>query len=264
MFRVKISVATYEFGQDLRTALQTAMRIGAQGVQFDLRNQVTAADYGQTARRQLLNAISERALVPASAHFALKSSLFENERLEERLDAVRNAMVFASQLKLRVLTIRMGRLPQVESSEYTESVLPILCDLASHANHVGVQLCIIPAGDSAESLVALLNQIKSGPVGIDGDLASWVLSGRSPQTQLRELNQLISHIEIRDAVRDVDGIGEEVPVGRGEIDWDEVAGLIGEMDYAGWLNVRRSSGNDKIGDCERAIKYLHHLIPMES
>ncbi len=263
MFRVKISVATYEFDQDIRSALHTAMKIGAQGVQFDLRSQLRPADYGSTARRQLQNYLGERNLQPASAHFSLRSSLFENERLEQRLEAVRNAILFASQMKLRTLTMRLGRLPDLESEEAKQVIFPIMRDLVTHANHFGVTICVIPAGDSAETLLSFLNQIKTGPIAIDADLGSWVLSGRSPGKQLRELNQVIEHIDIRDAVRDVDGVGEEVPVGRGEIDWDEIAGLIEEMGYSGWLNVRRSTGNDKIGDSMRAIQYLRNLIPME-
>ncbi len=263
MFRVKISVATYEFGQDVRSALHTAMKIGAQGVQFDLRSQLRAADYGETARRQLQNYLGERNLQPASAHFSLRSSLFENERLDERLEAVRNAIVFASQLKLTTMTLRLGRLPDLDSEEAQQLIFPIMRDLATHANHFGVTICVIPAGDSAETLLSFLKQITTGPIAVDADLGSWILSGRSPEKQLRELNEVIQHVEIRDAVRDVDGIGEEVPVGRGEIDWDEIAGLIGEMDYSGWLNVRRSTGNDKIGDSMRAIQYLRNLIPME-
>lgn len=262
MFRVKISVASYELGQDVRTALHTAMTMGAQGVQFDLRSQVRPSDYGETARRQLLNYLSERDLKPASSTFSLRSSLFEKDRLEERLEAVRNAIVFASQLKIRVMTLRVGRLPESDSDEYQNLILPIICDLVTHANHFGVVICLIPAGDSPEALLSFLDEIKTGPVAIDADLGSWVLSGRSPSNQLRELHNVIGHVEIRDAVRDVDGIGQEVPLGRGEIDWDEIAGLLGEIEYSGWLNVRRSTGNDKIGDSNRAVQYLNNLIPM--
>lgn len=263
MFRIKISVATYEFGQDIRTALHTAMEIGAQGVQFDLRNQLSSRDYGATARRQLLNYLSERSLKAASAHFSLRSSLFEKERLSERIEALRNAIEFASQLSIRTLTLRIGRLPAEDSEQYQNLVLPILLDLASHANHYGVVLAIIPAGDSHSALLSLIEKVKTGPICVDADLAAWVLSGRSPVVEIRELNAVIGHIEIRDAVRDVDGIGEETPMGRGEIDWDEIAALIGEMEYSGWLNVRRSGGIDKIGDAMRAIKYLNNLIPTE-
>lgn len=263
MFRVKISVATYEFDQEIRSALHTAMKIGAQGVQFDLRQQLRPAEYGDTARRQILNYLSERNLQVASTHFSLRTSLFEKQRLDERLEAVRNAIVFASQLKSRVLTLRIGRLPAETAPEYKDLIIPVCNDLATQANHYGVTICLIPAGDPADALLNFLEHIKTGPIAIDADLGGWVLSGRSTSEQLRSLNEVIGQVEIRDAVRDVDGVGEEVPVGRGEIDWDEVAALLAEMDYSGWLNVRRSSGTDKVGDSMRAIQYLRNLIPSD-
>ena len=244
-------------------ALQTAMRMQADGVQIDLRSQVRPVDYGQTAQRQLLNYINECNLKLASTHFMLRSPLFEPERLEERVTAVQAAIEFASQLRVRTLTIRAGRLPATDSKPFQDVVIPVLQDLAGYGNLHGVTLCIIPAGDSAESLLSLLDSIKTGPVSIDADLGGWILAGRKPEEQLRTLNAVIGHVEVRDGVRDVDGIGQEVPVGRGEIDWDEVAALLAEMDYQGWLNVRRSSGEDKVSDAARAIKYLRNLLMLE-
>ena len=261
--RVKISVATYEFGQDLRQSLHTAMNMQANGVQFDLRNQLRPSDYGETARRQLKNYLSERNLLPASACFPLRGPLFEQERLEERLAAIRGAIEFASKLRLRTLTLRIGRLPEIDSKEFQNLVFPVVQDLATHGNLHGVTICVIPSGDSSEKLSKLLDLVKTGPLAIDADLAGWVLSGRNTVAELRAFNAVIGHVEIRDGVRDVDGIGQEVPVGRGEIDWDEVAALLFEMNYQGWLNVKRTTGEDKIGDSSRAIQYLRNLMPME-
>ncbi|TWT57421.1 Xylose isomerase-like TIM barrel [Thalassoglobus neptunius] len=262
VFGRRISVATYEFGQDLRTSLHSAMQMRAQGVQFDLRTQVRAQDYGDTARRQLQNYLSERNLVAASAYFPLRASLFEVERLEERLNAVRAAMTFASKLRIRQMTLRIGRLPEADSKAYTDFVLPIMSDLAEHGNRDGVTICIIPSGDSSESLSQLLSNVKTGPLSIDGDIGGWILSRRNPQQQLRDLYQFIGQVDIRDAVSDVDGTGQEVPVGRGEAEWDEIAAILFEMEFAGWMNVRRTSGNDKIGDSNRAIQYLQNLMPL--
>lgn len=261
---MKISVATYEFELDIRTALQTAMRMHAEGVEIELRSQVRPVDYGATARRQLLNYVNECNLKLASAHFLLRHLLFEPDRLEERIAAVKSAIEFASDLRIRTLTIRAGRIPAMDSKSFQDYVFPVMQDLAAHGNRFGVTLCLKPAGDPAETLLSLIDQIKTGPVLVDADLGGWVLSGKSPESELRKLHAVVGHIEVRDGVRDVDGIGQEVPVGRGEIDWDEIAALLAEMDYQNWLNVRRSSGEDKIGDSARAIKYLRNLLLLES
>ncbi|WP_437223912.1 sugar phosphate isomerase/epimerase family protein [Planctomicrobium sp. SH661] len=261
MFRAKISVAMRAFSSDLRRALQTVMQIGAQGVQFDLRNDVTPAQYGDTARRQLLHYLNERGLQIASGHFPLRSPLAATERMGERIKALNDAIEFASKLKIRTLTLRAGRIPSEEDQESVKTLQGVLSELAGHGNRVGVTLSLIPCGDTAAEMRQLVDSVKTGPVTVDADLGAWVLNRQPIVAQLRELHDLIGHFEIRDAIRDYDGRGKEVPVGRGEVDWDEVAALIEEMGYNGWLNVDRQEGSDQAGDIERAVKYLKNLLP---
>lgn len=263
MFRAKISIATRALLLDVKPAIHQAMLMGVQGVQFDLRNELLPRDYGETARRQLLYELSERNLQAASGHFPLRSPLIAPERMDERLAAICAAMEFAAQLKIRLLTLQIGRLPPEEDAESRAVILAVLSELAAHGNHQGVVLALLPCGESTENLGQLVSEVKTGPVTVDADLAGWVLNGQPPAQQLRALHALIGHVEVRDAVRGTGGIGREVPVGRGEIDWDEVAALLSEMEYAGWLNVDRTAGNDRAGDVGRAVQYLRQLFPGE-
>src|SRR5690606_27636599 len=107
----------------------------------------------------------------------------------------------------------------------------------------------------------LIDSVKTGPVRVDADPAVWVLNRQSHVTQLRELHDIIGHFEIRDAIHGIDGRGEEVPVGQGAIDWDELLALIGEMEYSGWLNVDRQAGPDRAGDIAAGVKFLKKRLP---
>jgi sugar phosphate isomerase/epimerase len=261
MFRAKISVPTLALGSNLKRSLHAAMELGADGVQFDLYHELSVREFGPTARRQLLHALHERDMQPASAHVPLRSPLIDAEKLDARIAAIAEAIEFASHLKIRVLTLRIGRIPAEESPEYEKLLLPAVTDLAAAGNRHGVVPCLIPCGDSAESLRSLIGRVRTGPLAVEADLGGWILSRQSPVSELRELHDFIQHVQIRDAVRDLDGLGKEVPVGRGEIDWDEIAALLNEMDYAGWMNVTRTGGNDPTGDIGRAIQYMRNLLP---
>lgn len=260
MFRVKISVPTNLFSQNIRKAIDAAMALRVHGVQINLWNEVRPAEYGETARRQLLHYLNERELQLASTHFPLRNPLTASERLDERIAALREAIEFSGKLRVRTLTLRAGRIPPRDDTETYSLLYQLLSDLASCGNRHGVQLCLIPCGDSPEELRTLIDSIQTGPVGVDADLAVWVMNGQPVTSQLRSLHSLVGHFEIRDAIRDVDGHGREVAVGRGEIDWDEVAALIGEMEYAGWLNVDRQEGQDRSGDAGRAVAYLRQVL----
>lgn len=255
----RIAVATAPFRLPVRRAIVTAAACGAQGVQLDCRNEVKPDDYGETARRQLLHELGERGLSVGSLTFPLRRPLEDAEHLDQRVAALRQAMQFASQLRSRVLTVRGGRLPEESDAAGLGRLRDVLRELARYGNHIGVVLALTSAGDPPAGLVTLINEIKDGPLGIDFDPAACVLARRNASTDLREAQSAVTHIQVRDAVRDVDGGGLEVPVGRGEVDWDELLALMSEIHYAGWLTIRRTAGDDIPGDAARAVQFVRHV-----
>ncbi len=258
--RFRLAVATASFRLPLRQAVLTAARSGAQGVQFDARTEVTPAEFGETARRQLLHELNEQELHVASLTFPLRRPLHDEEHLDARVAAVRQAMEFTSQLKARVLTLRAGRMPEDDQSADQQRLRDVLRDLAGFGNRVGVTLSLTTSGDAATRLRALIEGIKEGPLGVDFDAAACIMAGQDPAAVLRDLHALVTHGQVRDAIRDLDGSGQEVPVGRGEVVWDEVLALLGETNYGGWLVARRTSGDDPVGDCTRAIAYVRNIV----
>lgn len=257
--RIKISVPTIILNTDIRKAIHAAMQVGAQGVQFDLRTEVVAANYGDSARKQLLHHLVERNLELASGHFPLRGPLTEKDRLDQRLSALSSAITLASQLKIRRLTVRPGSIPPVGNEE-RETLVQIVGELVAQADKLGVVLCLLPNGDSAEELVQFVSEVSTGLVMIDADPADWVLNGLSYVSELRGIFGHIGHFEGRDAARGATGGGREVPVGRGEIRWEEVAALLTEMGYTGWINVQRTIGSDRVSDVASGVDVFRKLF----
>jgi sugar phosphate isomerase/epimerase len=162
-------------------------------------------------------------------------------------------------LRSRALTVRAGRLPEESDAAGLARLRDVLRDLSRYGNHIGVVLALTSAGDPPAVLVNLISEIKDGPLGIDFDPAGCALAGRSAAAHLREAHRGVTHVQVRDAIRDTDGTGREVPVGRGEVDWPEILALLGEIAYTGWLTVRRTSGEDVPGDCVRAVTFLRSV-----
>ena len=230
-----------------------------EGVAVDSRSQLKPSDLSETGRRQLLHTLGEQNVSVASLTFPLRRPLHDEEQLDARLAAIKQAMQFAWELKSRVLVCRIGRI--VEEAESAEGVRQreVLGELARHGNHVGVTLAITPSGDSRESLGRLLSSIDDGPLGIDFDPAERIMSRQDPIASLRDLHGHVSHVTVRDALRDADGLGQETVIGRGEVDWDELLATIDEMNYDGWLTVDRRAGEDRLGDMTRAVSFLRNV-----
>ena len=256
---MRLAVATQPFKQPLRQAIVTAAAAGVTGVQLDARSEVKPSEYGETARRQLLHELGERGLKIASLNFPTRHPLHAEEHLDARIAAVHEALQFAALVKAPGVIVRAGRVPDDDESSERDRLRDILDDFARVGNHLGVTLCVTPAAEATAPLARLLEGIKSGPLGVDFDPATCVIAGRAPADDLRALHQFIAHVQVRDAIRDVDGTGQEVAVGRGEVDWPSLLAMITEIDYRGWLTVRRTTGDDIPADCTRAVEFIRNV-----
>lgn len=259
MLPLRIAVATRSFGQPLKTAVRTASDIEADGVQFEVRQELKPADLTDTGRRQFLHMLGELGLSVASLEFPARRAFYDPDQLDARIAAAKETMTFAYDLGANVVTSRVGRIPQDEQSPEYGVLQEALGDLARHANRVGATLAITPTGESAERLAKLVGSIDEGPIGVNFDPAVFVVAGHDPADALRTLYQLVTHVVVRDAVREADGTGIEVPVGRGEVPWDELLAMLDEAGYHGWLTVERTQGDDKAADMGRAIQYLRRV-----
>jgi sugar phosphate isomerase/epimerase len=260
MTPLRISLATRCLNLPLRESLRAAASLGAQGVQLDAREELRPAELSDTARRQLLHSLDELGLSLASLAFPVRRSFYDEEQLDGRIAAVKRALDHAWHLKARVVTARIGKIPDDRESKAYRVLFDVLSDLARHGNQVGATLAITPSRDSPQELAALLASIKSGPLGIDFDPAVCVMSGHNPAEAFRWLHQHVVHFTARDAIRDIDAGGIETALGRGEVEWVELIPLLDEAQYVGWVTVNRTQGEDRAGDVARAVQYLKNVL----
>ncbi len=260
MHALRIAIATACFQQPLKVAVRMAAEAGAAGVQLDVRDELRPGELSETGRRQFLHRLDELGLKVAALHFPARRPFSSPDQIDARVAATKSALDFAAQLGAGVVTARVGRVPTEASSDDYRLLQEVLSDLARHANHVGAILAITPTHDAPQALGELLATIKTGPIGINFDPAEFVMSGHSAGPALRGLHALVQHFEARDGVRDIDGGGLEVALGRGEVDWVELLPLLAEIPYRGWLTVSRTGGDDIVGDAVRAVQYLKQVL----
>lgn len=258
---LKISVATAGFGLPLKEAIKKAASIGAQGLLLDARYEIQTQEFTDSARRQFQHLLGELGLKLIGFQFPLRRPLADPADLDLRVDSLKKAMSLAALFQVRVLTFRTGPIPASDESKPFIEFRQILEDLALHGNHIGVVPALTPAGETPEQLKRLLEEIKTGFVGIDCDPALNLATKQRTTEILRSLHDRIAHVQIRDALRDLDGQVREMVVGRGEVDWTEIIPTLQEIEYRGWLTINRTDGNDRVGDAGRAIEYLQELFP---
>ncbi len=233
---------------------------GAQGVQLDVRTEVMADQLSATGRRDFLHRLRETGLRISSTSFPLKRPLHDQRELDRKLAAIRAAMEFTHALQSSVMCLPLGKLPAPDRAGDQQVLRELLNDLAAFGNHIGVTLAWTPIGDSAEDVGAILQTVKSGPVGIDFDPAYHVMTGRSSTKSLQAVAALVTHVQLRDGVRMLDGGGDETALTEGAVDWVELLALLSELEYTGWLTAIRLQGPDRAGDCVQALKFVQRTL----
>jgi sugar phosphate isomerase/epimerase len=235
--------------------------MGATGIQFDVRQELRPSDLSDSGRRQLRHDLELEGLSISSLTFPTRRSFYDPEQLEARVSGLKQALEFAYQLRVPIVVARIGAIPQDHDSAESKLLIDVLNDVARHGNQVGATLAITPTRDSAVDLKRLIAQVKDGLVGINFDPAVFAMSGRDAVAAFRELHEHVQHVTARDGVRDIEGSGQEVALGRGDVDWPELLALFTEADYRGWITVDRTQSDDATRDAERALQYLKNVTP---
>lgn len=259
MPELKLAVATRHFKLPLKRTLDTAVEIGARGLQFDVRNELKPSQLSDTGRRQFRHQLREQLLTLASFEYPTRRSFCDEDALDARVAGLKAALEFAFSMGVTVVCGRIGRIPEdADSPKYT-LLREVLNDIARHANRVGATFAITPGVDSLDTLKRLLNDVTEGPIGINLDPAGLVMSENNPVDVYRAVYDKVLSVQLRDGLRDIDGQGIEVPVGRGEVVWDELLALLDEGRFNGWLVASRTTGDDRIADMARAIRFVRNL-----
>jgi sugar phosphate isomerase/epimerase len=255
----RIAISLDCFDQPLPQALPLIAQAGANGIEINARDGVQPGDLSASGRRQFLHRLDELNLSVASLTFPTRGALQDASRLDERIDAVKKVMQFAYDLTAKTVSVRLGEIPPERASAEYATLLEILNDLARFGNRVGVTAALSPGRNRAETVAELLSAVTQGPVGVNFDPAAAIMAGHDPAASATRLHNFLAHVQVRDAIRDVDGTGKEVAVGRGEVVWDELLALIDETGYRGWFSIDRTTGDDRAGEAARAVRYIQQV-----
>ncbi len=259
MSRLKLAVATRCFGLPIKRAIKSAAQIGARGVQLDAQNEMTPSSFGASGERHFRKLLEEFNLSVASLRLPARRSLVEPEFIDQRIDHIKSALQFAWRLKVPILIIHPGTIENDEGGNF-----PLICevmnDLAGYASHIGTDLCIACENNSSTIIQELISRVHAGFVGVDFDTAEMIFNSQDQENYIRALHSSIRSYRLRDAIREIEGGGIEVPLGQGMVVWDQFLPLVSETAYQGWLTIDRTQGNQQLEDCRQAISYLQSIL----
>ncbi|MEM7479028.1 MAG: sugar phosphate isomerase/epimerase family protein [Planctomycetota bacterium] len=246
--------------QPFKKALQTASRLGAQGVEIDVRSMLRPEELSDTGRRQLKKMMSDLNLKVAGIRFPTRRGYDVVQDLERRIDATKSAMSFAYSLGASVVINAVGEVPEdVECAEYAQ-LKASLSDLASYGAHIGAMLACETGSEPVERLAGLLGSLSEQAIGIAFNPGNLIINDYLQDDSIRQAASWTLAVIARDGVRDLArGRGLEVPLGQGSAEIPEILGVLEERRYDGWFHLEASDSVHAAAELSNAIAFLGEL-----
>ncbi len=257
---VKIGIQTRSLRQPLKQAIQTAARLGADGVEIDARSELPPEQMSQTALRQFRKLLDDSNLRVSAVAFPTRRGYDSPDDLERRVLATQAAMRLAYDLRCEVVVNRVGQLPDEENSARSAQFLAVLGSLGEYGQRVGARLAAQTGSEGPQELARLIAALPEHSIGVDLHPTALILAGHSPREAVELLGPQILHVHACDAVREAaGGRSSEVELGRGMADFPELLGRLTEFDYRGWVTIERLHAADPITEIDNAAAFLRSL-----
>jgi L-ribulose-5-phosphate 3-epimerase len=182
----------------------------------------------------------------------------------ERLDRFRWALDRVKQLGLTDLMLHAGFLPH-EGDPERKPLLEVLAKVGDLAKAAGVIVAFETGQETADLLRKTLDDLKSASLKVNFDPANMLLYDMGdPLRAVEILGPDIRSVHVKDANRPaVNGQwGEEVPLGRGQVNIKEFVATLKRVGYRGPLCIEREVGDQtgRMRDIAHGIAVLRDCL----
>lgn len=279
-----IGVMVESFRTDFGTALKLARQVGAQGIQmYASRGERTSDTLNASARRELLDRVKSEGLVFSALCGDFGKGFGVREQNAELIEKSKRVMDMAKELETDVVTTHIGVVPTDPNHDRYKIMQEACHELAEYADSLGGHFAIETGPEIASTLKGFLDGLGSKGVAVNFDPANFVMvTGDDPVRGVRTLADYIVHTHAKDGrklldvppeviygvvepvdIEDVIAEGaafEELPLGKGSVDFPGWLGALEEIGYKGFLTIEREVGADPTADITLAADTLRALM----
>ncbi len=276
MFQFPIGIITESFRTDIRTAVEKAAALGADGVQiYATKGEVAPENLSPADRRQLLDFIKSHGLKVSALCGDLGCGFFRPERNPALIEKSKRIMDLAKDMETDIVTTHIGVVPEDKNHPRYGIMLDACGQLAAYADSIGAHFAVETGPETSLTLKHFLDDLHSTGVSVNLDPANLVMvTGDDPVQAVHNLKDYIVHTHAKDGVklchRDPELIYgvkeddalvtapsfEEVPLGAGSVPFKEYLAALEEIGYRGFLTIEREVGENPEADIKTAVSFL--------
>ena len=268
MFQFPVGAMLESFRLPFQEAVETAARIGAQGLQIYMSKPTITyyADLNEKKIKELLDMIKSNGLVVSAICGDFKIGFTNPETNPMQIERSKRVLDLAKYFEADIVTTHIGTVP-ADKNDPTYAIMQEACaELGNYADSIGSSFAIETGPETAVVLREFLDSLGSKKgMGVNLDPANLVMDmGDDPVQAVYTLKDYIVHTHAKDGVHfetPVNGKpGKEMALGCGAVDFPRYLAALEDIGYRGFLTIEREAGENPAANITEAVKYLKKVM----
>ena len=280
---MKIGVITDCFKKSHKEGVELAKKLNLDGVQIYATYGSFTPDMPVEQKAEFKDLLAKSGLKVSALCGDMGGYGFEIEADNgERVAKTKKIIDLAVEFGAKAVTTHIGVIPEDKSHPRYAVMLAALTECGLYAMEKGVTLAIETGPEKATVLKAFIEDTKGG-VGVNLDPANFTMvTGQDAVEAVYLLKDHIVHTHLKDgkmldknqnpadvyhafAVGGVDALNAckgfaELPLGDGDVDWDNYLKALKDIGYDGFLTIERECGEDPVQDIFKAADFVREKL----
>jgi L-ribulose-5-phosphate 3-epimerase len=181
-----------------------------------------------------------------------------------RIAHIKKASDFAKQCGIPAVQTHCGFIPENPNDPVYKETVTAMREVGAYCKHNGQNFRYETGQETPITLVRAIQDVGLDNQGVNFDLANLILYGKAnPVDAIELLGPYVQGIHAKDGLWPTDPreLGQEVPIGMGNVDFPRIIARLKELDYRGAVTIEREiSGPQQVEDVRAAKAYLESLI----
>ena len=182
----------------------------------------------------------------------------------QRIDHLKRASDFAKLCAIPALHSHFGFIPENPNDPVYAEAVEACREVVRHVKDNNQKVLYETGQETPITLLRLIKDVGLDNQNVNLDTANLILYGKgNPVDALDVIGNYVGGLHAKDGLFPTDPrqLGEEVPIGKGKVDFPQLFRRLKELNYRGPVTIEREiSGPQQMADIKRSIAFLQNLM----
>ncbi|AFL89087.1 sugar phosphate isomerase/epimerase [Terriglobus roseus DSM 18391] len=183
---------------------------------------------------------------------------------QARMDALKQTSDFAKMLGIGQIQTHCGFIPEDPKDELYQETVVAIRQLTEHCAANGQSFLMETGQETPITMLRMIKDVNNPAIGVGLDTANVILYGKAnPVDALKVLGPYVKAMHAKDGKWPTDPakLGEEVMIGKGDVDFTAVFKGLHAAGYKGAVTIEReTSGPQQVADVKAEKIYLERIL----